>query len=403
MRAKLRVEKLVYGGTGLARHGNATVFVPFVLPGEEVDVDLVERARGIFDGAVVRWTEESAERSAAPCPVFGLCGGCHYQHVAYDRECEYKAAILRETLRRIGGLRWDSEIEIATADPWGYRNRTQLHLEREREVPSVGFLASGSHRHVDALYCAINSPRLNELHRTLRSMMADRRFPKDLRSVEFFSSGDQVQMNLPRRPGPLPRKFWSWCGERLGVSRAGAPLDYRCGPDAFRVSGRSFFQVNRFLAGRLAGLAAGGTEGRFALDLYCGVGLLTLALARRYESVVGVDSSESATRDLQSNAARVGLPVRAVHMGVAAFLRSLTDRPDLVVADPPRAGLGGDVVKEILRLAPPELRLVSCDPATMARDIRSLRTGGYEVERIHLIDMFPQTYHIETVTVLRAR
>lgn len=403
MRARLQVEKLVYGGTGLARHGNATVFVPFVLPGEEVEVDLVERARGVFDGAVVDWTEKSAARSAAPCPVFGLCGGCHYQHVDYQHECKFKADILRETLQRIGGLRWDGEVEVATAEPWGYRNRTQLHLERKKGVGSVGFLASGSHRHIDALDCAINAPKLNELHQSLRTMMAERRFPKSLRSVEFFTDGIEVQMNLPRRPGPLPRKFWSWCSERLGVSGAGAPLDYRCGQEVFRVSGRSFFQVNRFLSGKLAELAVGETEGELAVDLYCGVGLLTLPLARRHEKVYGVDSSESATRDLQSNAARAGLPVRAVHMGVAAFLRGLTDRPDLVVADPPRAGLGGDVVKEIVRLAPHELRLVSCDPATLARDMKSLRAGGYDVERIHLVDMFPQTYHIETVALLRAR
>ena len=403
MRARLRIEKLVYGGAGLARHGNAAVFVPFVLPGEEVEVDLVERAGGTLRGEVVRWTEESDVRSAAPCRVFGLCGGCHYQHVSYGRECEYKTAILRESLRRIGGLNWDDEIAIAKAEPWGYRNRTQLHLARNEGIASVGFLAAGSHRHVDAPDCAINSPKLNELHRTLRALTAERRFPKDLRSVEFFTDGNQVQMNLPRRPGPLPRKFWSWCGDQLGVSGAGNPLHYRCGPDVYRVSGRSFFQVNRFLAGKLAELAMGEGEGGVALDLYCGVGLLTLPLARRHERVYGVDSSEPATRDLQSNAATAGLPVRAVHMGVADFLRGFTDRPRLIVADPPRAGLGGEVVREVLRIAPPELRLVSCDPATLARDIKSLVEGGYDVERIHLVDMFPRTYHIETVAVLRAR
>ncbi len=403
MRAELRIEKLVYGGAGIARHANATVLVPFVLPGEKVEVDLLDRPGGILHGAVVRWTEKSADRASAPCSVFGHCGGCHYQHVAYDLECDYKAAILRETLRRIGDLEWTSEIEAAEAEPWGYRNRTQLHLQRKDGAPSVGFLASGSHRHVDALDCPINAPKLNELHRALRAMMAERRFPKSLRSVEFFTDEIGVQMNLPKRPGPLPRKFWSWCSERLGVSGAGAPLDYRCGQDVFRVSGRSFFQVNRFLAGKLAELAVGKAEGEVALDLYCGVGLLTLPLARRYKKVYGVDSSESATRDLQSNAARAGLSLRTVHMGVAAFLRGFSDRPDLVVADPPRAGLGGDVIKEIVRLGPRELRLVSCDPATLARDIKWLRAGGYDVERIHLVDMFPQTYHIETVALLRAR
>ena len=403
MNAKVRVEKLVYGGAGLARHGDATVFVPFVLPGEEVEVDLPNRSGGILHGSVTAWVEQSAERTEPPCPVFGRCGGCHYQHVSYDDECRYKVAILRETLRRIGGLRWDDEIEVASADPWGYRNRTQFHLDRRDGKPTVGFLASRSHRHVDAVECPINSPKLNELHRTLREMAADRRFPQGLRSVEFFTDGDRVQMNLPRRPGTLPRRFWSWCSERLGVAGVGAPLDYASGPDVFRVSGRSFFQVNRFLADKLAELALGETEGQLALDLYCGVGLLTLPLARRYETVVGVDSAELAMRDLQSNATRARLGVRAVHLGVAHFLQGFSERPELIVADPPRAGLGGEVVKQILRLGPPELRLVSCDPATLARDIKLLGAGGYAVESIHLIDMFPQTFHIETVGILRRR
>lgn len=376
------------------------MFVPLVLPGEEVEVDLVKRS-GVYRGSVIRRVRESAERCSAPCPVFGQCGGCHYQHAPYDRECEFKTAILRETLRRIGGLAWEGEIGLERAEPWGYRNRTQLHLGRSGGEPSVGFLASRSHRHVEALECPVNAPRLNDLHTELRSMLSERRFPRSLAAVEFFVSRDQVQMNLPRRSGPVPRGFLSRCADRLGLRGVGAPLDYPCGPDLLRVGGGSFFQVNRFLASRLAELATRGANGSLALDLYCGVGLLTLPLARRFANVHGVDSSATAVRDLKANAARAGLSVKAVNAGVASFLRSFAERPALIVADPPRAGLGPQVVREILRLGPRELRLVSCDPATLARDIRALAAGGYEVERIHLIDMFPRTYHIESLVVMR--
>lgn len=401
MPARLRIEKLVYGGDGLAHHGGETVFVPFVLPGEEVEVDLAERPAGVFRGSVVRRIGDSAGRSAAPCSVFGKCGGCHYQHIPYDRECEFKAAILRETLRRIGGLAWEGEIGIESAEPWGYRNRTQLHLGRSGGRPSVGFLAPRSHRHVEASECPINAPRLNELHRKLREMTRVRRLPGSIRSIEFFVSGDQAQISLPGRRSPLPRKFRTWCADGLDVNRPGAPLDCPSGPDQLRVSGRSFFQVNRFLVARLAELATRGARGRLALDLFSGVGLLTLPLARRCSTVYGVDSSRAAIGDLRANAARAGLPVQAVRMRVADFLRGFAGRPSLIVADPPRAGLGGQVVEEILRLAPPELRLVSCNPATLARDIRSLLAGGYQVESIRLIDMFPQTYHIESLVLLR--
>ncbi len=400
VRAKVRVEKLVYGGAGLARHGEETLLVPFVLPGDRVEVELGKRTGGVRQASVVGWTESAGDRAEAPCAVFGTCGGCHYQHVPYEQECRYKTGILRETLRRIGGLDWTDEIEVASAQPWAYRNRTQLHLGISDGDRRPGFLGAASHTHVPVSECPINGPKLNELHLVLADMVTDRRFPKSLRTVEIFTNGHQTQLNLPRRPGPLPRKFWAWCADRFGVGGPGVPLDYACGGDVFRVSGRSFFQVNRFLAGKVAELALADVPGGLAVDLYCGVGLLTLPLARTCESVIGVDVAESAVRDLQSNAARAGLGIRAVHAGVGDFLRGFQDRPDVIVADPPRAGLGPGVVEQIVRLAPPDLRLVSCDPSTLARDMQLLRAGGYAVQRIHLVDMFPQTYHIETVAFL---
>ena len=319
----------------------------------------------------------------------------------YERERAFKVEILRETLRRIGGLHWEDEIKVLTATPWGYRNRTQLRVGRKEGRAVTGFLAPKAHRHVATHECAINSPKLNELHRALQRMASAPGFPESIRTVEFFTNEESVQMNFPRRSGPFPRRFWEWCSDQLGVSRAARPLYYQSGADRFRVSGRSFFQVNRFLVDKLTELAIGSMEGRLALDLYCGVGLLTLPLARRFDEVVGVDSGASAVRDLQSNANRAGLSLRAVHRDVAPFLTAWTRRPNLVVADPPRAGLGRAVVAQILRLAPPRLQLVSCDPATLARDIKALTAGGYGVEKLVLIDLFPQTYHFETVAALR--
>ena len=400
MRAKLHIDKFVYGGTGLARYGETAVFVPFVVPGEEVEVEFSGKG-GVAHGVPVGWEQRSSERTEPPCPVFGQCGGCHYQHVAYARQCAFKREILRETLRRIGGLSWDGDIPVETADPWGYRNRSQVRIARSDGVARTGFFASGSHRLVATEDCTVNSPALNRAHRVLGEMVRDRQFPKDLRQVEFFTNESELQVNLPRRPGRLPKRFWSWCGERLGVSQPGVPLSVQCGEDRFRVSGRSFFQVNRYLAGRLAELATEEAGGQLAWDLYCGVGLLTVPLARSFSGVTGVESGALATRDLQRNAARAGLSVQAVQMDVLEFLKGCRRPPDLVLADPPRQGLGNAVVEQIVRLAPPELRLVSCDPATLARDLKGLLAGGYQLERLILIDLFPQTFHIETLAVLQ--
>ncbi len=400
VRATVRIEKLVYGGTGLARHEGQTVFVPFVLPDEQVEVD-VSAGKVVSVGAPVGWVERSPGRAEPPCAVFERCGGCHYQHIPYERQCEFKQEILRETLRRIGGLQWDGDIPVVSAEPWGYRNRSQFRLAWSDGVPQVGFFATGSHRLIAADECAVNSPALNRAHGAVTEMAAQRSFPRTLRQLEVVTNETQFQINLPRRPGPVPRRFWQWCFERLGVDHPGAPITFESDGDSFRVSGRSFFQVNRHLAGSLAGHAIGQAEGALALDLYCGVGLLTLPLARRFRKVVGVDSGASATRDLQANGEQAGVRVRAVQMDVLEFLRGFNGAPDLIVADPPRAGLGDGVVEQLRRIGAPRLRLVSCDPATLARDLKGLVACGYVVESLALIDLFPQTYHVETVAALR--
>ena len=403
MRARLEIDKLVYGGDGLARHEGGAVFVPFVLPGEKVEAELSRKSAGVRRGVDVEWLSRSDQRSEPPCPVFANCGGCHYQHMPHDLECSYKAGILRETLRRIGGIDWDAEIPTVRSEPLGYRNRTQIHFARQGRTSQAGFLAARSHRLVAAHNCAINSPKLNVLHRAVEQMAADRRFPSSLKTIEFFTDEDQVQVNLPRRAGPLPKRFWAKSASAFGVDQPGTQLDYRCGEDSFQVSGRSFFQVNRFLAHRLAALATGQAEGRLAIDLYAGVGLFTLPLARRFREVVAVDSAPSAMRDLRFNARRAGCSVRAVHMDVDVFLDGFSGQPDLIVADPPRTGLGAPVVSQIVRLRPPRLHLVSCDPATLARDLKLLLAAGFALLELQMVDLFPQTYHIETVAILERR
>ena len=401
MRATLEIEKLVYGGAGLARHEGGAVFVPFVLPGETVEVDLSPRTAGVRRGFGTEWIARSEQRAEPPCSVFAKCGGCHYQHMPQDLECSCKIGILRETLRRIGGIRWDGDIPAIRSEALGYRNRTQIHFARQGGRASrAGFLAARSHRLVVAHQCSINSPKLNQMHRAVERLAADRRFPASLRAIEFFTDEEQVQVNLPRRPGPLPKRFWAKSADVLGVDGPGLPLQYRCGGDLFQVSGRSFFQVNRFLVDRLAALAIGDSQGGLAVDLYAGVGLFSLPLARRFREVVAVDSSPAAMRDLRFNARRAECSVRAVHMDVDVFLDGFAERPDLVVADPPRTGLGAAVVSRLGRLSPPSLRLVSCDPATLARDLKLLLAAGFALRELQYVDLFPQTYHIEAVAVL---
>ena len=398
---QVEIEKLVYGGEGLARREGRVVLAPFVLPGEVVELEPPAAAGKVLRARPAAWLKRSPERQEALCPVFTRCGGCSYQHIDYAGELRYKRQILRETLARTGGVKWADAIETASAAPWGYRNRTRLRAQRSGGASQVGFYAAGSHALVAADECPINSPKLNEAHRALAETVREAPFPGFPREIELFTDEERVLVHAPRAARPLAAKFFALCAERIdGVARGGF-LDYRSGGDVFRVGRGSFFQVNRFLTDELARRAVGDASGGLALDLYCGAGLTTLPLARRFKRTVGVDAHQPATRSLRCNLDRAGLDARVVNLDAGRFLAGFDETPDLVVADPPRAGLGAAVTRQLTRLRPKRMHLVSCDPATLGRDLRALLAGGYALESLTLIDLFPQTAKLETIAALR--
>jgi len=225
----------------------------------------------------------------------------------------------------------------------------------------------------------------------MRERLHDARFPRFVHSVELFTNENDVQVNIVEADRPVSRWFYEWCESTVA-------LEYATSFGAFRVSPRSFFQVNRFLVEPLAEAALAGSTGETALDLYAGVGLFALSLARRFKTVTAVESGSSAARDLEINAERAGLSIRIEQARVEDYLANLQNTPDFVLADPPRAGLGKAVVEHLARLAPPKLTIVSCDPATLARDLAAL--SRYTIERLTLVDLFPQTYHLETIAHL---
>jgi 23S rRNA (uracil1939-C5)-methyltransferase len=398
---QVEIEKLVYGGQGLGRVNGRTVLVPFVVPGEQVEVEAVKETPSLVQARPVDLPRRSEHRVTSGCPVYGECGGCQYQHIVYPQQLEYKREILRETLARIGKIAWEGPIETVAAEPWAYRNRTQLRVVRHGRKVGVGFLEAGSRRLIHASQCPINSPALNRAHHALLEMAHQRRFPQFLHEVEFFTNESDVQLNVLDTERPLSKSFFDWCGEKIPGLLAGEYIDYPSGGDPFQVGSRSFFQVNRFLTAQLAEAALREAQGGQALDLYAGVGLMTLPLARKFDQVVAVDSSPRAVRSLQFNAQRAGVEAKVVNLNVEEFLPSQQESVDFVMADPPRAGLGPRVTAELLRLRAPRVALVSCDPATLARDLAALTAGGYQIARITFVDMFPQTFHIECVVDLR--
>ena len=391
---EVTVEKLVYGGDGLARLDGRVVFAPFVLPGERIRARAEQEKPGLVRARMLEVLETVPDRVAAPCPVFGRCGGCHYQHAPYDYQLAAKRSILVEELRRLGKIAAPAEIAVVAGEPFGYRNRVQLAVEETR----IGYREARSHKLIAVNECPVSSPKINDAIAALNRMAHDPRWPRFVRAIEVFADERQVQINVLETDRPVARRFFDWCATEIEGVVEGA-LDYE---SRFRVSSNSFFQVNRFLLDQLVDAALADAAGDTAADLYAGVGLLSIPLARRFREVTAVESGAGAVRDLQFNAQRAGLTnLCALPQSAEEHLARLEKAPDLVVLDPPRAGLGKAVVKRLGELKPRQVVIVACDPATLARDLAGLLAAGYKLDRMAMVDLFPQTYHLETVVALR--
>ena len=429
---ELKIEKLVYGGEGLGHQSGRTVFVPFVLPEEVVSIEPREQRKKFIRGRVAQIVAPSPLRVAAPCPHFGTCGGCNYQHIPYEQQLEYKADILRETLSRLGRIAWEGPIVPHASPAFGYRNRAQWKIAQGGgRAPAIGYFETGSQRlcPVDQGpdQCPVVSPLLAETLSSLSRLLAAGKLSADLREVEAFADHADAKLLLS-----LSFDRWGGALEELaGLLRAEIPgletllvhnrradrfelsgpghILYRVGTHTFRVGHLSFFQVNRFLLDELVEVVLGETRGGLALDLFAGVGLFTVPLARRFQRVIGVESNVAAGRDLEINLQESGAASPAARLAhVEAFLQQWHETPDLAVLNPPRTGVPAPALARLVKLGPRHIAYLSCDPATLARDLAMLvgtpeKPGGYRISELHLVDIFPQTYHMEVVVRLLRR
>lgn len=427
---QLSIEKLIYGGEGLAHTEGDTVFVPFVLPGEQVRASVRNRKKKLIHANLVEVQQPSPARIAPACPHFGVCGGCHYQHIEIAEQVRLKKEILRETLSRLGGVQWTGEIRGHSAQPYAYRNRAQWAF-RDSLPRAFGYFLPESAHILPIDVCPVLSPRLTETFGRLQELARSNSLPPNILEIEAFadSADEKVALNVaferfPEPPKALAHKFKSTLPALeslliLDQSKNRFELDgpgyllQKAGGFTFRVNHLSFFQVNRFLVEDLLQTMVGNAKGGFALDLYAGVGFFTLPLAKAFAKVVGVDANLSATRDLRQNAESAEVMVTSENQHAEEFLKQAQETPDLVVLDPPRAGLGAEAAVRLANLGAQEISYLSCDPATLARDLAVL-TGSsrkpeatissdhqYEISELHLIDLFPQTFHIETLVRLR--
>ncbi len=434
----VRIGPVLRRGDGLAVDGSCAV--PFSLPGELVEVAVDGR-----EARLLRVLEASRERVEPGCPHFGVCGGCQLQMASADEQLRAKRDVLLDWLVR-AGVRQLPEVQVHADEPWRYRNRIRLRVGHDDAgALRLGYNERASRRFLPVSTCPISAPLL---WRAAEAMLALATGSVEMRvwlgsatEVELFASDkmDRLQVLLllegavpgkaettfvrameallPALPelagagavllGPAVRgRENSRDRTRTSVANWGATgLAYEVDGERHWISRGGFFQVNRFLLPELVRLVCEGRSGEIAWDLFAGVGLFARVLARSFERVIAVEGSPIAAKDLGSAFRKIGKGHRAVQASTLEFLQAAAvqrERPDLVTLDPPRAGAGEAACELLLRVGAAAMVYVSCDPETLARDLAVLQRG-YQVTALHLVDMFPQTYHQETVVMLERR
>jgi 23S rRNA (uracil1939-C5)-methyltransferase len=382
MSLEVEIERILPGGYGLAHSAGKTVFVSLAAPGDRLRVRVDRQQGNILFASIDEIIVASPDRVEPPCPYFGRCGGCDFQQLTYEKQLAAKAEIIRDCLHRITRLEDVSEI-VVTPSPrdWRYRMRAMWQIDQEERA--IGYYERGSRRVCDVADCAVLAP---ELEATLEKVRATdwREFPADLKHLDVVAGENGVS---------LAPEFAEFQTRELSLAISDESYSYNAA---------AFFQINARLLGPLIEFALRDVSGEAAVDLYCGVGLFTLPLARRFKRVIGVEANPVATRFAKRNLQRAQLEnARVVNAGVADWIRSKSVMADFVLLDPPRAGAESAVIKGIIDFGAPRISYVSCDPATLARDLKKLLAAGYSIDSLAAFDLFPQTHHVETVVRLR--
>jgi 23S rRNA (uracil1939-C5)-methyltransferase len=442
---EITIEKLVPGGDGMARHDGKVIFVPMVLPGETVRVRLAETKKDFARGIPMEILTPSPDRAKPGCPVFGRCGGCDWQHIAYEAQLRHKVAIVQDALKRTGGLEFPG-LAIEAGQPWRYRNRIQIHRGPHSSGGQGGFRARTSHDVVGVSTCPVSDQAFDRLF--TRPAMSNGG-AADVEGLTRAEATGRQEGGRPRREARDPdrldrenRRYSAWThtlpesGERFLISQepgltgpglllppasdAGSParpvpeylgprVDGTEGVIAATVLGktirfdlRCFFQSNLAMVEKLIPYALDGLSGEEALDLYCGVGLFGAFLKDRFARVLAVEENPISLEYALGN---IGDTHRFLRGRVEDLIREergplASGRPDAVVVDPPRDGLDAAVRDYLIAKRPPKLVYVSCNPVTLARDLKILLAAGFVLDDLRLFDFYPQTAHVEAVAKL---
>lgn len=428
-------------GEGIGRVDGLAVFVPGAIPGEKVLVRITQVRQNFARGKLEKITASSPDRFESPCPRAGTCGGCQLQHISYDKQLALKRELVAETLKRIGHIEHPVLPVLGMDVPWRYRNKGQFHLRKIDDRVCFGFFEPGSHHFIPARDCLLFSTAVNDLLSYLEDQLTavgvevfdaktgegclrnvvireskatgemmvilvtahDRWKLKDLADdiVKAFPQVVSIYQNINRKAPPVV------LGIHFKLLKGRAVIKDTIGHLSFDISPRSFFQVNSLQTQVLYQVVldcAGLTGRETVVDAYCGVGTIALFLANRARKVYGVEMVADAVRDAEENARLNGIEnARFIAGRVEDWVRRAAEqggKVDVLVVDPPRRGLSPDFLQAVSELRPPRMIYVSCNPSTLARDLRYLVEQGYGLTCVQPVDMFPQTGHVECVTLM---
>jgi 23S rRNA (uracil1939-C5)-methyltransferase len=418
--ALVQIEKPIYGGAFLARVEGKATFVPLTLPGEQASIRITEDKRSYATAEPEEIVSPSQDRVQPRCPHFGICGGCSYQHAAYEVQLKLKQQILRETFQR-AGVPHPEQIEILAGEPWGYRNRIRLAFDA---VGQIGYRGRRSHEIIPIRECPIASPLLLRASLSAAEILREQKPASKPAELSLFCDANEnaILASISVR-GTAVDGFESFCAawkemvpQLAGIECVHQPIAdqtpkqlacwgddsilYRATGFDYRVDHGSFFQVNRLLIDPFVERVVANHNGALAWDLFAGVGLFARQLTSRFEEVIAVESSPTSEQALTQNLR--GTTGRGVTADTFSFLKDQQKSriPALIVLDPPRAGLGPEITAALASISAPALVYVSCDPSTLARDLKALLASGYSMASVTLADLFPQTFHLETVVTL---
>ncbi len=418
----VRIESVAFKGYGVARIHGKVVFIPYTATGDKGWIEILEEKKNYSVGRLVQIVEPSPWRVNPPCPYFGSCGGCQWQHIDYSVHGELKKEILTESLKRLGKQKEIPLISVAPSpQSYDYRIRVQLKVKGK----SMGYYQEGSHRIVEIDHCPISHPLVNQIIQNLREESVP---SLPIEEIEINVSPIERRGALLFHPLSFDQRMEDFLKQFLqshqilrgiAIAKKGSlklfgdphlnftiPLGQ--GEEKrnlkFRISSGSFSQVNLEQNQRLIQTVlqfSEGNKGKKVFDLYAGAGNLTLPLALGAKEVFGIEENKMAVENNRFNAERNGIEnVRLIRGKVEDVLKNLTRKPDLIVLDPPRTGCK-TILDQVVRLKPQKIVYVSCEPTTLSRDLRLFSDKGYSLQRISLIDMFPQTYHMEVIGLLQ--